>query len=318
MSTTGKITKRMNRKSIRGSLMLLLGAMIWGAAFVAQRVGMDYLGPLSFNGIRMGMAGIVLLPVIRIADRLRPAYGPPVPGFPSLRHRNLISAGLLCGTLLFVSTTLQQIGLVYTTAGKAGFITALYVVLVPLASWGIFRKNPGRWIWVSVLLAVAGLFLICVPAGLGWTLNRGDLLVLGCAVCFTGHILAVDHYSPLTDNLRLSCMQFFVCGILSMIPAVFLEPITLPAVRGVLVPLLYAGVLSGAVAYTIQIVAQKATPPAVASLIMCLESVFALLTGTVILGERMSPRETAGCILMFAAVILAQLSPLIRKKGQHG
>ncbi len=309
----------MNKNSLRGSLLLLLGAAIWGAAFVAQRVGMDHLGPLSFNGIRMLMAGFLLLPVIRIADRFKsPASSgkraKTKPALePGLQKKQWI-AGLLCGVLLFVSSTLQQIGLVYTTAGKAGFITALYVVLVPLAGWILFRKDPGRWIWSSVLLAIIGLFLLCIPAELNLALNRGDLFVLLCAFCFTGHILVVDHFSPLVDNLRLSCTQFFVCGILSLLPAFFLETISLQGIRKALIPLLYAGVLSGAVAYTLQIIAQKNTNPTVASLMMCLESVFAVLTGALILGERMSLRETAGCIIMFTAVVLAQLSPLLKKK----
>ena len=300
----------MNRKSLRGSLLLLLGAMIWGAAFVAQRVGMENLGPLCFNGIRMLMAALLLLPVIRIADRLRPNGSPKAAFFPEKQ----LNAGLLCGLLLFVSSTLQQIGLVYTTAGKAGFITALYVVLVPIAGWVFFRKNPGRWIWLSVLLAILGLFLICVPPELNLALNRGDLYVLLCALCFTGHILAVDHFSPLVDPLRLSCSQFFICGILSLLPGLFLEEISLNAVRAAMIPLLYAGVLSGAVAYTLQIIAQKDTNPTVASLMMCLESVFALLTGALVLGERMSSRESAGCLIMFVAVVLAQLSPLLKRK----
>lgn len=310
----------MKNKSLRGSLLLLLGAAIWGAAFVAQRVGMDHLGPFSFNGIRMLMAGFLLLPVIFMNDRLHapfsdaPSPSQPASGANRSPWRQVCLPGLLCGILLFVSSTLQQIGLVYTTAGKAGFITALYVVLVPLATWLFFRKNPGKWIWLSVLLAVVGLFLICVPASLNLALNRGDLLVLGCAFFFTGHILAVDHFSPLVDNLRLSCMQFFVCGFLSVLPALLLETITLPAIQGALIPLLYAGVLSGAVAYTLQIIAQKDTNPTVASLMMCLESVFAVLTGALVLGERMSPREAIGCGVMFVAVVLAQLSPLLKKK----
>ncbi len=303
----------MNRKSLRGSLLLLLGALIWGAAFVAQRVGMEHMPPLAFNGIRMLLAGILLLPVVMISDRRNPSGKPTTPEKRKKQH----IAGALCGLLLFLSSTLQQIGLVYTTAGKAGFITALYVVLVPVTAWLLFRKNPGRAIWLSVLLAVIGLYLLCVPGGT-LALNRGDLLVLGCAVCFTGHILVVDHYSPQVDGIRLSCTQFFVCGILSMIISLFTENITWEGIRLALIPILYAGGLSGAVGYTIQIIAQRDTNPTVASLMMCMESVFSVLSGALILGEKMTGREAAGCCIMFAAVVLAQISPLLHKVFRSG
>ena len=302
----------MKNRSLRGSLLLLLAAVIWGGAFAAQRVGMDHLGPLFFNGTRMLMAGVALLPVILLSDRRKPARTERT----DVQRRDQRIAGCLCGVLLFVSSTLQQIGLKYTAAGKAGFITALYVVLVPVAGWLLFRKNPGRAIRVSVLLAVAGLWLLCVPAG-GLELNIGDLYVLGCAICFTGHILTVDHYSPRTDGLRLSCTQFFVCGVLSVGISLFTETVTAEGIRGAMIPLLYAVILSGAVGYTLQIVAQRDTNPTVASLMMCLESVFAVLSGALILGERMSGREAAGCAIMFTAVILAQLSPLIAGKRRR-
>ena len=315
----------MKNKSLRGSLLLLLTAAIWGAAFVAQRVGMDHLGPLTFNGTRMLLAGVALLPVIWLNDRARKAKNaetaPARAGQSAVNtqpdQKTLLRGGLLCGLFLFISSTLQQFGLMTTTAGKAGFITALYVVLVPLIAWGVMKKNPGRWIWVSVLLAVVGLFLICVPAGQDFSLNHGDLLVIGCAVCFTGHILVVDHYSPRVDGLRMSCIQFFVCGLLSLIPAFFTESITLSALRGALIPIVYAGVFSGAVGYTLQIFAQRDTNPTVASLLMCLEAVFAVLTGALLLGERMTAREGVGCVVMFAAVILAQLSPLLHHRPRR-
>ncbi len=298
----------MNGKSLRGSLLLLLTAMIWGVAFVAQRVGMEHMPPLAFNGIRMLLAGVLLLPVLLASDRRNPDHRP---ASPTARRRQR-TAGLLCGSLLFAASTLQQIGLVYTSAGKAGFITALYVVLVPVAAWLFYRKNPGKAIWLSVVMAVIGLFLLCVPSG-RLSLNQGDLLVLGCAVCFTGHILVVDHYSPSVDGIRLSCTQFFVCGALSMIISVMTEHMTWEGIRQALIPILYAGGLSGAVGYTLQIVAQRDTNPAVASLMMCMESVFSALSGALLLGETMTGRETAGCCIMFAAVVLAQLSPMLTK-----
>lgn len=301
----------MNRKSLRGSLLLLLGSVIWGAAFVAQRVGMDHLGPFSFNGIRMLLAGIVLIPVAAFMDRRK------IPGVrPDPRDQR--KAGLMCGVLLFVASSLQQMGLVTTTAGKAGFITALYVVLVPVAAWLLFRKNPGRVIWLGVALAVFALWLLCMPAGGGFALQSGDLLVLGCAVAFTGQILCVDYYAPKVSGVKLARDEFLVTGVLSLVIAVFTETITWTGIREALIPILYAGLMSGTVAYTLQIIGQRDTDPTVASLIMCLESVFATLSGALILGEKMTVRETVGCVLMFVAVILAQLSPVISSIRRGG
>ncbi len=301
----------MDRKSLRGSLLLLLGSVIWGAAFVAQRVGMDHLGPFSFNGIRMLLAGIVLIPVAAFIDRKKEPGVRPDP-------KDQRKAGLLCGALLFVASSLQQMGLVTTSAGKAGFITALYVVLVPVAAWLLFRKNPGRVIWLGVVLAVFALWLLCMPAGGGFALQGGDLLVLGCAVAFTGQILCVDYYAPKVSGVKLARDEFLVTGMLSLLIAVFTETITWTGIREALIPILYAGLMSGAVAYTLQIIGQRDTDPTVASLIMCLESVFATLSGALILGEKMTVRETVGCVLMFVAVVLAQLSPVISSIRRGG
>ena len=301
----------MDRKSLRGSLLLLLGSVIWGAAFVAQRVGMDHLGPFSFNGIRMLLAGIVLIPVAAFIDRKKEPGVRPDP-------KDQRKAGLMCGVLLFVASSLQQMGLVTTSAGKAGFITALYVVLVPMAAWLLFRKNPGRVIWLGVVLAVFALWLLCMPAGGGFALQGGDLLVLGCAVAFTGQILCVDYYAPKVSGVKLARDEFLVTGMLSLLIAVFTETITWTGIREALIPILYAGLMSGAVAYTLQIIGQRDTDPTVASLIMCLESVFATLSGALILGEKMTVRETVGCVLMFVAVVLAQLSPVISSIRRGG
>ena len=301
----------MDRKSLRGSLLLLLGSVIWGAAFVAQRVGMDHLGPFSFNGIRMLLAGIVLIPVAAFIDRKKEPGVRPDP-------KDQRKAGLLCGVLLFVASSLQQMGLVTTSAGKAGFITALYVVLVPVAAWLLFRKNPGRVIWLGVVLAVFALWLLCMPAGGGFALQGGDLLVLGCAVAFTGQILCVDYYAPKVSGVKLARDEFLVTGMLSLLIAVFTETITWTGIREALIPILYAGLMSGTVAYTLQIIGQRDTDPTVASLIMCLESVFATLSGALILGEKMTVRETVGCVLMFVAVVLAQLSPVISSIRRGG
>jgi len=296
----------MNQKALRGSLLLLLGSVIWGAAFAAQRMGMDHVGPFTFSGVRMLLAGIVMIPVAAISRKKAP---PPSPE--TIREQR--RGGILCGLLLFVATNLQQIGLVYTSAGKAGFITALYVVLVPVAGWLFLRQHPGKIIWIGVGLAVAALYLLCMPES-GFQVEKGDAALLGCAVCFTGQILCVDHFAPRVNGATLARDEFLVTGILGMIIAVFTEEIRWDGIAEAAIPILYAGVLSGAVGYTLQIVGQKEVNPTVASLIMCLESVFAVLTGAVLLGERMTGRETAGCLMMFTAVILAQLSPVIEGK----
>ena len=290
----------MNRKALRGSLLLLLGAVIWGAAFAAQRAGMDHVGPFTFSGVRMLLAGIVMIPASMLSRR---KAGPVTAEVQKKQRRG----GLICGLLLFFATSLQQIGLVYTSAGKAGFITALYVVLVPVAGWVFLRKQPGKMIWAGVGLAVIALYLLCVPAE-GFVIEKGDALLLGCAVCFTGQILCVDHYAPQVDGLTLARDEFLITGALSMIIAVFTEEIRMDGILEAAFPIIYSGILSGAVGYSLQIIGQRDVNPTVASLIMCLEAVFAVLTGAILLGERMTGREIAGCVLMFCAVILAQLS----------
>ena len=297
----------MNQKALRGSLLLLLGAVIWGAAFAAQRIGMDHVQPFTFTGVRMLLAGLVMIPASYLARKKSGAESTPE------RRRDQRKGGILCGILLFTATSLQQVGLVYTSAGKAGFITALYVVLVPVAAWLLFRKQPGRVIWAAVGLAVVALYLLCMPAE-GFQVEKGDAMLLGCAVCFTGQILCVDRYAPRVDGFTLARDEFLITGVLGMAAALMTEEIRPEGLLEAIIPILYAGILSGAVGYTIQIVGQREVNPTVASLIMCMESVFAVLTGAVLLGERMTLREGLGCVLMFAAVILAQLSTLIRVK----
>ena len=303
----------MDRKSLRGSLLLLLGSVIWGAAFVAQRVGMDHLGPYTFNGVRMLLAWAVMVPVTWIFE----GKSGKERRSPVLQKEQRL-AGVICGALLFIATSLQQMGLVTTTAGKAGFITALYVVLVPVAAWLLFRKNPGKIIWLGVIIAVVALWLLCMPAGGGFRLQSGDLLILGCAVSFTFQILCVDHYAPRVSGVRLARDEFLVTGGLSMLIAVATETITWEGIREAMIPILYAGVMSGALGYTLQVLGQRDTDPTVASILMCLEAVFATLTGVIILGETMTPREIAGCVMMFSAVILAQLSPVISSIRRTG
>ena len=289
--------------------------MIWGAAFVAQRVGMDHVGPFTFNGIRMLLAWLVMIPVTVLMEHKNKN----TPGYTAPDPKDQRLSGVICGVLLFIASSLQQMGLVSTTAGKAGFITALYVVLVPVAAWFLFRKNPGKVIWLGVLIAVGALWLLCMPADGGYVLQSGDLLVLGCAVCFTFQILCVDHYAARVSGVKLARDEFLVTGGLSMLIAVATEPISWEGVREALIPILYAGIMSGAVGYTLQVLGQRDTDPTVASLLMCMEAVFAVLTGVLLIGEKMTVRETVGCVLMFCAVILAQLSPVIssiRRNGQ--
>ena len=304
----------MNQKALRGSLLLLLGSVIWGAAFAAQRMGMDHVQPFTFSGVRMTLGGLVMIPAAALMKKKNGAGAPTAD-----MRREQRMGGLKCGLFLFAATSLQQIGLVYTSAGKAGFLTALYVVLVPVAAWLLFRKQPGKMIWAGVGLAVAALYLLCIPEG-GFRVERGDALLLGCAVCFTGQILCVDHYAPRVDGFTLARDEFLITGILSLIIAVFTEEIRMDGILEAAVPILYTGILSGAVGYTLQILGQRDVNPTLASLLMCLESVFAVLTGAVLLGERMTGREIAGCILMFAAVILAQLSAAVteKRKGAGG
>ena len=303
----------MDRKALRGSLLLLLGSVIWGAAFAMQRMGMEHLGPFTFTGIRMLLAGLVMMPAATLAGKGRES-GPAE----AQRRRDQRKGGLLCGLFLFAATSLQQVGLVYTGAGKAGFLTALYVVLVPVAGWLLLGKRPGKAIWAGVGLAVAALYLLCVPAG-GFRVERGDAMLLGCAVCFTGQILCVDAYAPKTDALRLARDEFLVTGALSTAIALCTEEIRPEGILAAAVPVLYAGILSGAVGYTLQIIGQRDVNPTVASLLMCLESVFAVLTGALLLGERMTGREALGSVLMFSAVILAQLSTaVLGRRAEEG
>ncbi len=306
--------KNVNQKALRGSLLLLLGSVIWGAAFVAQRVGMDHMGPFTFSGIRMLLAWLVMLPVTAFFE----SRNKKTPGYTAPDSREQRISGLACGGLLFIATSLQQMGLVTTTAGKAGFITALYVVLVPVAAWFLFRKNPGKVIWLGVAIAVIALWLLCMPAGGSFALQGGDLLTLGCAVAFTFQILCVDHYAPRVSSVKLARDEFLVTGGLSMVIALATETITCEGIREALIPILYTGILSGAAGYTLQVLGQRDTDPTVASLLMCLEAVFAVLTGVLLLGEKMTAREAVGCILMFTAVILAQLSPVISSIRRNG
>lgn len=293
----------MNGK-LKYNLMLILAALIWGSAFVAQSVGMDYIGPYTFNSVRSFLGSIILLPVIRFMDKGKSAEERKKEDRKKEDRKVLVKGGIFCGIILTFSTLLQQIGLVYTSAGKAGFITALYILIVPIL--GLFiGKKVGTKTWIGVALAVVGMYLLCITSG--FSIAFGDLMVLLCAFVFSLHILAVDYFSPKVDGVKLSCIQFFVCGILSGIPMMIFEQPQMGQIMDAWLPIAYAGILSSGVAYTLQIISQKHLNPTVASLLMSLESVFAVLTGWLILHEKLTLREFLGCVLVFVAIILAQL-----------
>lgn len=301
------------KTSAKNSGLLLLAALIWGVAFVAQKEGMNYIGPFTYNGIRSLLGGVVLLAVIPLLDRVRERNG----GFHKGSRRDILLGGVLCGVVLFAASNLQQVGIAMqspdTNVGKAGFLTACYCAFVPVVGLLFKKRSPGL-VWLGVTVAVAGFFFLClmdgIAAGQGLGLERSDLLLLLCAVAFSFHILVIDRFAPLADGVRLSCVQFLVCGVLSLVcMAIWEEPrwVDILACR---MPILYAGVMSCGVAYTLQIVAQKGVHPAVASLLLSLESVFSVLAGYVLMpGSGLSRWELLGCALVFGAVVLVELAP---------
>ena len=298
--------KKMSAR-LRGNLLLLLTAFIWGVAFVAQKEGGAQMGGLTFNGVRSLLGGGMLLVLLPLLDRVGFTHRPTT----REEKKTLLTGGVLCGLALFAATNVQQLGLLSTTAGKGGFITALYIVLVPI--FGLFIGRHTTLLWAAVALSVVGLYLLCMQGESG--INGGDLLVLACAPIFAVQILLVDRFSPRTDGVRLACIEFFTVGILN-IPLMFIfETPSFSAMLACWESVLYAGLLSSGVAYTLQIVAQKDIHPTTASLLMSFESVFAVLAGVLLLeGEVMSPWEMVGCCVMFAAIVLAQL-PSPQKKG---
>ena len=296
--------------------MLSITAFIWGSAFVAQKDGMRYIGPFTFTASRMLLGGFVLIPVIFLLRRLEAKT---VPGreltdaeaaletlneMPEMSQKSLLIGGAVCGFVLYFACAAQQIGLLHTTAGKAGFITSLYILLVPLL--GLFLGNKVRRIlWFCVALGVLGLYFLCVLED--FTIGRGDFIMLFSALGFAFHILAINYFAPKVNGVQMSCLQFFVCGILSLATSLAIES---PELHNILIswfPIVYAGAISCGIAYTFQILGQKHTDPTVASLILSLESVFAVICGILILNEALSLREFAGCALMLAAIVLAQL-----------
>lgn len=288
-------------KQIRGSLLLLLATVIWGSAFIAQSVGMELIGPFTFQAVRCALAVLFLIPASFLLDM---GKGERTKSWQRWLDPKLWKTGLICGLALFVAASLQQVGLLYTDAGKAGFITAMYIVLVPIL--GIFRKqNPSPAVILSVVLAVLGLYLLsCMDAG---GINKGDMLLVGCALAFAVQITCIDVLAGDLDGVRLNCVQALVVAVLSVPFMLLTETIDLKNLLNCWLPLGFAGILSMGVAYTLQIQGQKSLEPTTASLIMSMESVFAVLGGWLILHETMTGPEILGCCLVFTAVVLSQL-----------
>ena len=294
----------MKHSELKGNLILLLTALIWGCAFVAQSVSMDYIGPFTFQCIRSLIGAAVLVPVFLFLDNSKKKSGNYCEPTSNEKKTQIIAGGI-CGIIMTIAGNLQQIGIQYTTAGKAGFITAIYILIVPIL--GIFmRKKVSRRLWCCVALALVGLYLLSVTDGFS-AINKGDIYVFLCAIAFAFHIIAVDHFAAKVDGVRLSAMQFFICGILSGILMFVFETPNISNILAAALPILYAGVLSCGVAYTLQIIGQKYTNPTMASMIMSLESVFAVLGGMVMLHEIPTAREAFGCALMFIAILIPQL-----------
>ncbi len=279
--------------------MLCLTAVIWGTAFIAQKSGMDSVGACSFNTIRSFIGGLTLIPCICLLDWLG---GRRLSLLGTSQRRPLVQGGVCCGLALGVASMLQQYGIASSSVGKAGFLTTLYMFIVPLMGLFLGRRIRGAT-WLCVAAAVFGMYLLCFK-GDGNTLNRGDLLLILCAVVFSVHILLIDHFAPRTDPVRMSCIQFFVAGLVSLPAMLLWEKISWQNVLDGAIPLLYAGVLSSGVAYTLQVVGQKHVHPVVASLLLSMESVFAALGGWLILHERLSGRELLGCLIIFGAVVV--------------
>lgn len=291
----------MKENSLRSSLLLLLTATIWGTAFVAQSVGMDYVGPFTFNSVRNFIGGMVLIPCIWFLNRKKTKEEREIQTGDT---KTLLMSGICCGICLALASSFQQIGILYTTVGKAGFITACYIVIVPIL--GLFlKKKCSPLIWVSVALAFVGLYMLCITES--FSIGKGDILVMICALLFSLHIMVIDFFAPRTDPVKMSCIQFFTCGILCAFPMFLFETPRLTDMLAAWMPILYAGVLSCGVAYTLQIVGQKNMNPTVASLILSLESCISVLAGWIILHQQLSAKEIVGCFLMFFAIVLAQL-----------
>ena len=304
----------MSKKMI-GNIMLTITAFIWGISFVFQRKGMEYIEPLTFAASRLVLAALAVMIVAFIMDmreRKHPADPVRTEAEAESYKKNTIMGGVLAGLCLTGAGAFQQMGVVYTTAGKAGFITALYMMLVPVINFLFFKKKNTWLVWLGVVVGVVGLYLLCMTDK-SFSVTKGDGLILICSVFFALHILVCDHFAPLGNPVKISAIQFITACLCTWVLAILWEDPTWAKIVSAAVPIAYCGVMSGGVAYTLQILAQRDTDPTVAALILSLESVFAVIGGAIMLHERMSPRELIGCLVMFIAIILVQI-PLPEKK----
>ncbi len=302
-------------KKMLANVMLTITALIWGVSFVFQRKGMDYIEPLTFAASRLVLAALAVTLVAMIMDfRDGKKPGAAIEKTPEADtyRKNTILGGVLAGLCLTGAGAFQQMGVVYTTAGKAGFITALYMMLVPVINFIFFRKKNTWLVWLGVVVGVVGLYLLCMTDK-SFSVTKGDGLILICSVFFALHILVCDHFAPIGNPVKISAIQFITACACTWVLAVLWEEPTWAKIVSAAVPIAYCGVMSGGVAYTLQILAQRNTDPTVAALILSLESVFAVIGGAIMLHERMSPRELIGCLVMFVAIILVQI-PLPEKK----
>ncbi len=296
--------KQDRKKQIIASLLLTLAAFIWGTAFVAQSEALDILGHFTFLASRSYLGVLTLIPVSFVIYKKGQKNGVGEHNeYKTFFSKDLLVGGVFCGVVLFTASVLQQIGIIGSGVGKSGFLTTLYILAVPVL--GLFLKRKIKpFMWVCIVLGIVGMYFLCVSETSA--LNFGDLMLILCAVCFGVHIMVIDHVVKKVDGVRLSLVQFFVCGTLSLITALIMEDIDFDLIKTAFVSIFYAGVMSSGVAYTLQIISQKNLNPTVACLIMSLESVFAALSGAV-LGERLTSNEILGCVLVFVAIILAQL-----------
>ena len=299
----------MREKTI-GGVMLTIATLIWGTSLVAQSIGTNLIGPFTFNAVRFLIGAFVLLPLISIKGYQKSKHQIKF-GNPPKRNYPLIKGGLICGAIIFVTASLQQTGIAYTTVGKAGFITALYIIIVPVIGLFLGRRINLKT-WGCILLATMGMYLLCIDEKL--VLGFGDTLVLLCALSTSIHILTIDFYSSKVDCIKLSCLQFLVCGVLSLAAAFMFESPQLKSVISAGVPILYTGILSCGIAYTLQTVGQKNVSPAAACLILSLESVFSVLFGWIVLKETLNSKEAVGCALMFLATVISQIIALNKQK----
>lgn len=295
----------MTKTQLKANILLLLTAAIWGLAFVAQKVGAEHVGAFTYNGIRFALGSISLIPLILFLNKKK-GENEETKNNDRDSLKLTVKAGIIAGCALFIATSLQQMGVMGTTAGKAGFITGLYMVIVPIL--GLFLKQKvNKSTWIGIVIAIIGLYLLSINED--FSISNGDLLVLIGSVGWAIHILLIDNFTKKIDPLKLSSIQFATCSILSLVMAIIFEDINMVGISGAMVSILYGGLLSVGVAYTLQVVAQKNAKPSHAAILLSMESVFGALGGAMFLGEKIGARGLVGCILIFIAIIISQLKP---------